>query len=174
MNQLNRISLYHKKLGFSFIYSSLFLLMICIFSMPLSSCSSTKKLSAQTEVVAIRNSVEQLVHCYNKRDTDCLIQLFDPAYQSWSPVIQPENIPNFVRHSVRQFEKNDFEIKVQINEIEAGVQFAHVALRWTIFYKENRESKNPPVDVNRIDIWKKAAKRQWRLYRTVIYTEKRF
>lgn len=171
------------KCNFPFVYSlcalyqknstirfSIFL--ISLFLLPLS-CSTSKKLVVASNS-ELRATVEKFVACYNNRDEQCLNELYDPAYQSLSPIISPEEINTFIKQSLENFEKNDFEIKVQIKEIETGSQLAHVALRWTIDTKNNSTSKNPYVDVDRIDIWRKKGTDQWRLFRTVIYQEQQF
>ncbi len=143
------------------------------------SCSSSKALernSANTtkNTPALLPFVEQYINCLNERNTDCLMNLYDADYKSYSPILAPADLASFVRETVENLRKNNFEVAVKIKDIDQGDKIAYITMDWQLKSIGTPKDTDPFASVQRLDLWKLDKLNKWRILRTVIYNEKAF
>jgi len=145
---------------------------IVLFS--LQACSQKKAKTSRLGTGDLKSSIEQFVNCHNTRDQTCLINLYHKNYESLSPINKPESLPDFIKETLQNLQKNNFEVAIQLKEIEAGINQAYVSMNWQLKAKGTPKEDDPFANVQRLDIWKKDAANNWRILRTIIYNEKAF
>jgi len=137
-------------------------------------CSSKKGLQQQKSNQNLESSIKQFIHYHNSRDLNGLLNLYHQDYRSLSPVKQPENLQNFIQETLKNLEQNNFEVAVQLKEIEAGISQAFVSMNWQLKTKGTAKETDPFANVQRLDIWKLDSSDNWRIFRTIIYQEARW
>ena len=149
--------------------------LFCLFSLALTfSCNPIKKSIQLHSAESLNNRLKQFIHCHNTRDHDCLLNLYHKDYQSLSPINKPQSISVFIKNNLNNLEKNNFEVVIQIKEIGSGNSQAYVSMDWQLKTKGTPKADDPFANVQRLDIWKKTTDKQWVLFRTIIYNERRF
>lgn len=150
--------------------SSLILISSLLFFL---ACKSTKPLQGNQQL-ELRKKIDLFIHSFNNQDKKALLDIFHKDYQSFCPINKPDNISSFIESNLKNLVKNNFEIVVQIKEIESGLDQAFVSMNWQLKTRGAAKENDPFANVQRLDIWKLDSSNDWRLFRTVIYNEKAF
>ncbi len=149
-------------------------LVILIFISLLGSCNTSSKTISTDLYSNLGDRIQNFVSCHNNRDLDCLLDLYHEDYASFSPINRPISISTFIKNNLANLDKNNFEVSIQIKEIETGESQAFIAMDWQLRTKGNPKADDPFANVQRLDIWKKDTSEKWRIYRTIIYSERTF
>ena len=135
----------------------------------LSACSVNKKLAVQTDEKLIE-SINQLINCLNSKDQDCVLGLYSPQFDSFSPITNINSVEDLVDVTVSSMAKNNYFVVSEITELEMGAQLAYVRLNWKMVEQNADESYNLVIDEKRLDIWRLEGN-NWKLYRSLFYKE---
>ncbi len=145
-------------------------LILCFFVLILlPACSVKKKMTTAPDEALISN-INQLIDCLNAKKMDCVQEFYSPQFNSFSPVMDINNVDDLVETTVSSMAKNNYFIAAEITELELGINLAYVRLNWRMVEAETDDTYTLVTDNKRLDIWRFEGS-DWKLYRSLFYKE---
>lgn len=161
------------ELDISIVFRTISIVMIVSSCLIFYGCHTNKGGIQSLDDNTLRTSVEGLVNCLNEHDKACLKKLYASDFESYSPVLESPDVEELVHKTVDNLATNDYQIGVDIQEVQQGKDLGFVILNWRILEMIDGSYKNL-MNEKRMDIWKKNKDGQWQLYRSLFYKENMF
>ena len=133
-------------------------------------CKTGKVLSKsviQTHELEIEESIVQLVSCINKRQFDCVANHYAENFRGIQPLVEFDSKKALIASIEDNYTKNNFKIKIAIDEIEARAEMGFVILEWQI-YKAGNDEDEIFFQQKCLNILEKN-NGQWQLKRSLFY-----
>lgn len=139
----------------------------------LSACKTTKVGQQNPQdLTDLKKAVNQLVDCLNQRDEACVTRLYAKDFESYSPLIEFSSVEQLVAKTISNFENNQFQVSINIIDLEVGTHLAYVVLEWELMEQRADGVWLSLLLEKRLDLWKKNPKLGWQLQRSLFYKPK--
>jgi len=148
------------------------LFFLIIISLIFNACASKSTVNSFSNN-ALKQSLEQLVDALNKKDLQLLQSIYSDHIKSLSPILKNIDKKQLIDQTIRNFKKHNFEVKIDILDIQEGKKIGYAVLNWYLIEKNNQGEYQSAIPSKRLTIWEKE-KGKWVLVKSLFYEEKEF
>jgi len=136
-------------------------------------CACASVQTNQKNKPSLEASVRQMIECLNQRDAEGLSKLYAKDFEGIVPKTEGKDINQFVKTTIENFKKYNFQIEIKIHEIYQTKALGYVVMDWQLLTKKQDGTYTVEVASQRLDIWE-YHKKQWQLKRSLFYKENAF